>query len=504
MALSRTLLAGLFGGALFASSLVAQSYQSPVFNGLGGNPSVIRHADLDEDGDQDLVIGDLAMARLIIVPVTGGAFDTPVILPLPSPMVDVAVEDLDGNGTPDIAALCAATGELRVFANDGNGGFPASTGHSVGISVSRMIAIELTGDGVADFLVARSDLDLVGLLINDGAGNFSNAGNAPGVFEPSAFAKGDLDGDGDMDLVVTSAASNVVLTVRNDGTAFTPVNFEAVGAVPLDVAILDTNHDLRPDIVTANTGGGSLSVLENLGGFGFARTDVPTPATPLRITPTNADNQLGLDLAVTCLTASQVAVFTNDGSGGFSQTFTSLSGANPVGVASIDINGDFADDLCVLDVPSGSIRYFENNGLFTPLYPGTGDDLELGTGVNGPALSGVGERSKSVSEADATLLRMFSPGGTFDGATSLLLVQLFYRGFPPITPIAGLHINEFGFGFILALEAPLVSPIGASLPFPFPAGLAGLNLMVQAIVPAPTALNGIFAASPGYELIIMP
>jgi FG-GAP-like repeat len=504
MAFSKPVIASLIGVGLMTASLFSQGYQPPVFIGLGGNPTIIRAADLDDDGDQDVVVGDTAASTAIIVPNISGAFGLAVNLPLPGAPVDLAVDDFDGNGTPDIVALSAVTGQVTVYLNDGAGNYPSSTNYSAGPSLSRMLPVDIDGDGALDLLVARTDLNLVGVLLNDGSGGFINVGNATGVFAPSAFAKGDLDGDGDEDLVVASAASNVILTVRNDGTSFTPIAFVSVGAVPLDMMIADTDHDMRPDIITANTGSSTVTVLRNQGSFNFNRVDFPTLQTPIRLAVANSDNALGIDIAVTCLTASQTIVLSNDGMGNFTQTFGSLSGANPVGIVSVDINGDFAEDLCVVDVPSGSIRYMQNDGAFLPLYPGTGEDFELATGVNGAALSGLDQRSKTVAAGDAVALRMFSPSGTYVGMNALLFVQLFYRAFPPITPLAGLHVNEFGFGAILALNAPALSPIGDTLPFLFPAGFEGLSLMVQGVVPTPTAANGILVASPGYELIINP
>jgi hypothetical protein len=69
-----------------------------------------------------------------------------------------------------------------------------------------------------------------------------------------------------MDLVVANSAANTVSVLfgNGDGTFQSRVNY-GTGPTPASVAIGDLSADGKPDVVTANNDGSSLSFLRNLG-----------------------------------------------------------------------------------------------------------------------------------------------------------------------------------------------------------------------------------------------
>src|SRR5439155_1568662 len=84
---------------------------------------------------------------------------------------------------------------------------------------------------------------------------------------PSSVVVADLNGDGWLDLVCANAGTNAqpghtlsVLLGNGDG-AFGPSRNFAVGPRPISVAVADVNGDGRPDLVSANYSGNTLSVL---------------------------------------------------------------------------------------------------------------------------------------------------------------------------------------------------------------------------------------------------
>jgi hypothetical protein len=78
---------------------------------------------------------------------------------------------------------------------------------------------------------------------------------------PQAVAVGDFTNNGKFDLVVANGGSNSVSVLLGNGNGtFQPAKTFAVGADPVSVAVGDFNGDGKLDIVTANLGG-SLSIL---------------------------------------------------------------------------------------------------------------------------------------------------------------------------------------------------------------------------------------------------
>ncbi|MBA3287766.1 MAG: VCBS repeat-containing protein, partial [Acidimicrobiia bacterium] len=102
--------------------------------------------------------------------------------------------------------------------------------------------------------------------------SFSPAAAYPVGPDPQAIASADFNGDGRLDLVSANAGGNSVSVLLGSGNgAFSAALDYGTGAYPRSVAAGDFNGDGNPDIVTANAGsvyaayGGDLSVLAGNG-----------------------------------------------------------------------------------------------------------------------------------------------------------------------------------------------------------------------------------------------
>ncbi len=95
---------------------------------------------------------------------------------------------------------------------------------------------------------------------------------ASSLTDVGSIAIGYLNGDGKLDFAVVGSASNVVSVFRNTATSgsivaysfATPVNF-SVNSSNYSVAIGDIDGDGRPDLIAANYGDSTVSVLRNTG-----------------------------------------------------------------------------------------------------------------------------------------------------------------------------------------------------------------------------------------------
>src|SRR5436190_419499 len=87
---------------------------------------------------------------------------------------------------------------------------------------------------------------------------------------PRALAVGDVNHDGRPDLVVANnGGDSVSLLIGTGNGAFQTQQVLAVGHAPRGLTLADFNGDGRPDLVVANGGGGSVSVLLGVTGGGF-------------------------------------------------------------------------------------------------------------------------------------------------------------------------------------------------------------------------------------------
>lgn len=138
-----------------------------------------------------------------------------------------------------------------------------------------------------------------------------------------------------------------------------------------------------------------------------------------------------------------------------------------------------------------------------PMYPGTGDDLAMtsGVGLVAPDATEV----KTATAGNLYTVHVESPANTFVGTPLFLLLDAFATGGNPPTPL--LPGVQVGSGLILlagGASTPLgpivLPPGGASTSFAIPAGLTGASFMFQAAVLAPFAQNGSYATTDAHVL----
>jgi len=218
-------------------------------------------ADVDGDGDLDLLVNDsfdsiFSNVRVFTNDGAGGFTDTGVSLFSQSvDNMQAVFADVDGDGDLDlvVAAQTKSTddGVAALFRNDGTGSFTEDSGAGLtGLSIPTLDAGDIDGDGDVDLVQTGDDASGTPQTIlyrNDGSGAFteiSNAGLAGASRGSSVFA--DVDGDGDLDVIVTSELGTALY--RNDGTGvFTAVagtDVPSLGDSDLDLADVDGDGDL--------------------------------------------------------------------------------------------------------------------------------------------------------------------------------------------------------------------------------------------------------------------
>jgi hypothetical protein len=177
---------------------------------LGGVPAPVglAAADINKDGDLDLIIGATG-GIYVALGQPGFAFAAPAILAAsPGQNSDIAVTDFNGDGDPDLAVASADTSPgTRAFL----GAPGASFGSMISVFGNRangVDAADVTGDGLAD-VVSTDVVGQVAVLEGNGQGGFASARS---VFADNGatlrdVATTDLDGDGDREILLANQAS---------------------------------------------------------------------------------------------------------------------------------------------------------------------------------------------------------------------------------------------------------------------------------------------------------
>ena len=269
---------GDFWGDGVADDLVYGGDSGLWINGLqlfGSGTKVrdIAAADIDSDGDLDLIIAVRNGNNLTIRNNTlkGPAFTTYVspffyrdTQNLLKSIASVALSSLSDDSRAVAVADMNRDGQLDyVFANAGStanvwiDGASASVNNiSNDLLDTRDIALaDVDQDGDMDVITGNSNA-LNKIYLNDGNGGFPGAGASIGgnSFATRSIASGDLNGDGLVDIVVGTAGGMGYFLNSGPTTLFGSVSGKQIGsssAVVTDVILRDANNDGRMDIIAA-------------------------------------------------------------------------------------------------------------------------------------------------------------------------------------------------------------------------------------------------------------
>ena len=149
------------------------------------------------------------------------------------------------------------------------------------------------------------------LLDAAGPALFPGPQSAVGSYPQAAFA-GDLNGDGHMDMLTANAGSGSVSVLLNggDGT-FAPAVDYATGLFPSALAAGDLNGDGRADLATTNYGNTVSVFLSSADGALQPRLDFAVGVHPSAVAAADLDGDLDVDLAVANQDGNDVWVLPN-------------------------------------------------------------------------------------------------------------------------------------------------------------------------------------------------
>jgi hypothetical protein len=200
------------------------------------------------------------------------------------------------------------------------------------------VIADLDGDGKPDLAVADNYAHAVSLYRNISQVGTLDANSFaarvvlpanPAGYSPYALVAADVDGDGWLDLVTADVEGNSVSVFRNQATggvldtnSFAAYVTFAVGAGPRTVAVADLDLDGRPEIVTANYGNSTISILRNASVAGqinassfAARIDYPAGAGTFGVVAADLDGDGRRDIATANNQGASVSLFRNVGTG---------------------------------------------------------------------------------------------------------------------------------------------------------------------------------------------
>ena len=384
----------------------------------------IKAADLDNDGDMDVVCTSDFDEEIVWFENTNGQgnFGSEQIITVDILAVqDVHLADADGDGDIDVFSTSSVDDQIAWYKNvDGMGTFSnINIVTQSAESPETVLAVDIDGDGDMDALSASfddsriawyenidgganvwrqktitanafkprfayakdldgdGDMDVLAAFENevtwheneDGLGSFGNAQTiTTNINRPNIVLAADIDGDGDEDILYSSSFDGEIFWHENlNGQG----NFGGQQAIPVSVSTLQTiiledlDGDNDLDMAYTDSFGDKIAWHRNLdgqGNFGSEETINTNFDAPHAIVASDMDQDNDLDLVITISGEDRAIWLENvNGQGDFSIEHLVAEGLEtPTAAVVFDIDGDTDSDVVIGDSAADEIYYFEN------------------------------------------------------------------------------------------------------------------------------------------------
>lgn len=352
----------------------------------GVRASSVAFADVDGDGDHDLLITGMNGSSRPITKLYANheghfreVLDTPFE---PVAFGSVAFSDVDGDGDYDllITGLNRSVRIAKLYTNDGGSFTEAADTPFEGVYESSVAFADVDGDGDNDVLITgrgSSSERIAKLYTNDG-GSFTEVVGTP--FEGVAYgsiAFSDIDGDGDNDLLITgdkSFSEPIAKLYTNDGGSFTEVAGTPFDGVSFSssIAFSDVDSDGDNDVIITGRNGSFEKIAKlytNVEGSFTEAAGTPFEGVyKSSVAFSDVDSDGDNDVLITGWNGSNERVaklYTNEEGSFTDATGLPFRGVRSSSVAFSDVDGDGDQDVLItgINLSSGPIaKLYTNNG----------------------------------------------------------------------------------------------------------------------------------------------
>jgi uncharacterized repeat protein (TIGR01451 family) len=195
---------------------------------------------------------------------------------LQSSPIKIRSADLNGDGTIDLVLASGSGGATSVLLNDGNGAF-TSSGFDAGLEQQGFVVADFNSDSRPDIAMTSYNFPFVRIFFNNGAGGFGPRVDIPFTSQGQSpltreLFSSDLNGDGKADLLVATPGTNGLQVMFSNGTGgFTQTAPVGLGTSLGATGLADVNGDSVPDLIlsSGNTLVGTLAIMLGNGSGGF-------------------------------------------------------------------------------------------------------------------------------------------------------------------------------------------------------------------------------------------
>jgi len=353
------------------------SFSERIVSTASAHPASVFAADMDADGDADLLSASVSDDTIAWYENDGGSppsFTRHIISVAADYAECVFAADVDGDGDTDVLSASLYDDKIAWYENDG--GLPPSFTERVistnADGATSVFAGDVDGDGDIDVLSASQDAKIAWYENKTIQG--SAAFPAQSVISTSADGAvsvfgADVDGDGDMDVVSASFFDDKIAWYENDGAAslsFTErvISTSADGACSVFAADVDADGDL--DVLSASPNDNKIAWYESDGASPLSFTERVISSSADRacsVFACDVDGDGDMDVLSASSGDEKIAWYESDGASPPSFTQHVISTGAAAGcVSAADVDGDGDVDVVCCSSPNPTIAWYENDG----------------------------------------------------------------------------------------------------------------------------------------------
>jgi len=318
---------------------------------LSGGPFDVAAGDLNKDAIPDVAVANADANTIdILFGRAAGGFTTPWRISTAGNPRGISIADIDGDGNLDVIYTMYQFSAVQIMHGDGKGNMVfRSDRPPCGANSQGIVAGDINLDGRLDLIVASATTTSLTVLLQSSTGSFSRR-DVSGPHALNVLVTGDFNADGKLDVAGASTGSSAVDVFFGTGGAIAFGATYPSGPSPRGIAAADVNQDGRLDLMTGNRASSTVSVfLGGAGGAFSAASDYGAGAGSRAVAVADFDHDGRLDIATgnenasTTTVLSSTTSFVRAGSA-FDRTIVGTqqrtgSGSATVGIADFDHDG---------------------------------------------------------------------------------------------------------------------------------------------------------------------